>query len=96
MAHSAAVVVLMVAVVLLHVLSWNCELASAALSAGFYATTCASAETTVRSTVATAFAADKTIAASLIRLHFHDCLVNVRLKARFCNSSETFGLHSSN
>lgn len=96
MAHSAAVVVLMVAVVLLHVLSWNCELASAALSAGFYATTCASAETTVRSTVATAFAADNTIAASLIRLHFHDCLVNVRLKARFCNSSETFGLHSSN
>ena len=77
MAHSAAVLVLMVGVVLLHVLSWNCQLASAALSVGFYATKCASAEATVRSTVATAFAADKTIAASLIRLHFHDCLVNV-------------------
>ncbi|XP_031503732.1 peroxidase 43 [Nymphaea colorata] len=46
-----------------------------ALQVGFYASTCPSAESIVASTVQSSVNADKTIAASLLRLHFHDCFV---------------------
>ncbi|KAJ4763084.1 Peroxidase [Rhynchospora pubera] len=49
--------------------------AESALTVGFYSTTCPSAETTVRSAITTALNGANGPAASLIRLHFHDCFV---------------------
>lgn len=46
-----------------------------ALQVGFYDTSCSSAESIVRSAVQSAASADRTITASIIRLHFHDCFV---------------------
>lgn len=46
-----------------------------ALQVGFYDTSCSSAESIVKSAVQSAASADRTIVASVIRLHFHDCLV---------------------
>ncbi|GJZ28936.1 ribonuclease H-like domain-containing protein, partial [Tanacetum coccineum] len=40
-----------------------------------YSSTCPKAEATVRSTVETHFKDDPTVAAALLRLHFHDCFV---------------------
>ncbi|KAI3802993.1 hypothetical protein L1987_31140 [Smallanthus sonchifolius] len=45
------------------------------LKTGFYSSTCPKAEATVRSTVAAHFKNDPTVAAGLLRLHFHDCFV---------------------
>ncbi|XP_022144860.1 peroxidase 25-like [Momordica charantia] len=45
------------------------------LSDGFYSRSCPKAESIVRSTVQSYFKADPTIAAGLLRLHFHDCFV---------------------
>ncbi|XP_021276760.1 peroxidase 25 [Herrania umbratica] len=42
---------------------------------GFYSSSCPKAEATVRSTVESHFNKDPTIAAGLLRLHFHDCFV---------------------
>ena len=44
---------------------------------GFYSKSCPQAEDKVRSTVASHFNTDPTIAAALLRLHFHDCFVQV-------------------
>ncbi|KAL5229526.1 hypothetical protein ABZP36_028302 [Zizania latifolia] len=46
------------------------------LSWGFYDETCPSAHDVVRRVIQDACVADPRIPASLIRLHFHDCLVN--------------------
>ncbi|PIA65700.1 hypothetical protein AQUCO_00100892v1 [Aquilegia coerulea] len=45
------------------------------LKTGFYSSTCPKAEAIVRSTVESHFNKDPTIAAGLLRLHFHDCFV---------------------
>ncbi|KVH93785.1 heme peroxidase [Cynara cardunculus var. scolymus] len=45
------------------------------LKSGFYSSTCPKAEATVRSTVETHFKNDPTVAAGILRLHFHDCFV---------------------
>ncbi|KAK6248397.1 hypothetical protein QUC31_019962 [Theobroma cacao] len=45
------------------------------LQNGFYSSSCSKAEATVRSTVESHFNKDPTIAAGLLRLHFHDCFV---------------------
>ncbi|KAF9613497.1 hypothetical protein IFM89_008344, partial [Coptis chinensis] len=45
------------------------------LKASFYSSTCPRAEAIVKSTVQTNFNKDPTIAAGLLRLHFHDCFV---------------------
>ncbi|KAL0559333.1 hypothetical protein IC582_003941 [Cucumis melo] len=45
------------------------------LSVGFYSKSCPKVESIVRSTVESYFKADPTIAAGLLRLHFHDCFV---------------------
>jgi peroxidase len=47
------------------------------LSFDMYFMTCPQAEDIVRSGVEQAVAADPRMAASLLRLHFHDCFVNV-------------------
>lgn len=47
------------------------------LSVGFYSKSCPKVESIVRSTVESYFKADPTIAAGLLRLHFHDCFVQV-------------------
>lgn len=46
-----------------------------ALTVGYYDRTCSSAESIVRGAVRSAVSSDRTIAASLLRLHFHDCFV---------------------
>lgn len=45
----------------------------------FYAQTCPNAESIVLSVVQDAIARDPTVAAALLRLHFHDCFVEVSL-----------------
>lgn len=47
------------------------------LQTGFYSSTCPKAESTVRSTVEKYFNRDATVAPGLLRLHFHDCFVQV-------------------
>lgn len=49
----------------------------AQLKTGFYSTSCPNAEAIVRSTVVSHFSKDLTIAPGLLRLHFHDCFVQV-------------------
>ncbi|XP_061361016.1 peroxidase 44-like [Gastrolobium bilobum] len=45
------------------------------LRIGFYSSSCPSAEAIVREVVQRRFNKDKTIAAALLRMHFHDCFV---------------------
>lgn len=47
------------------------------LSVGFYDGTCPDAEAIVRAVVREAALSDSTIPAVLLRLHFHDCFVEV-------------------
>ncbi|GLT68628.1 hypothetical protein SLA2020_408390 [Shorea laevis] len=57
---------------MLLLLSITCQ---AKLSSTFYAKTCPNALSTIRTTIRSAIAAERRMAASLIRLHFHDCFV---------------------
>lgn len=52
-------------------------MASAQLSANFYSTSCPNALSTIRTAVNSAVSSDPRMGASLLRLHFHDCFVNV-------------------
>ena len=54
-------------------------LVSAQLSPTFYATSCPNALSTINSAVNSAVSSEKRMGASLLRLHFHDCFVNVTL-----------------
>ena len=54
-----------------------CFVARSQLTPGFYATTCPNLPRIVRKEVFKAIKNEMRMAASLIRLHFHDCFVNV-------------------
>lgn len=54
----------------------ECE---AQLSSAFYDNTCPKALSTIRKAIRTAVSRERRMAASLIRLHFHDCFVQVTL-----------------
>lgn len=56
---------------------------NAQLSATFYSTTCPNVSSIVRGVVQNALRSDARIGASLIRLHFHDCFVDVNLDPCF-------------
>lgn len=58
-------------------LLFGVQLAEGALSSNYYSTTCPFAEFTVRNTVNQALRTDPTLAGGLLRLHFHDCFVQV-------------------
>ena len=57
-------------------LSWFAE-TQQGLTPRFYYSSCPKAEAIVRSTVESHFNKDPTIAAGVLRLHFHDCFVQV-------------------
>ncbi|XVE91905.1 hypothetical protein REPUB_Repub01dG0051600 [Reevesia pubescens] len=63
------------AAVVVMVLVFMCSACQAQLSSTFYANTCPNAVTTIRTAIRTAIARERRMAASLIRLHFHDCFV---------------------
>jgi peroxidase len=50
---------------------------SDALQVGFYQKSCPEAEMIIRKTVLSYYENDPTVAAPLLRLHFHDCFVEV-------------------
>jgi len=49
----------------------------AQLSSKFYDSTCPNALSTIRTVIRSAVSKERRMAASLIRLHFHDCFVQV-------------------
>jgi peroxidase len=62
--------------------------ASAQLSSeDYYDASCPAALLTIRSAVATAVLLDRRMGASLLRLHFHDCFVQVMMNHHASRSS---------
>ena len=64
-------------IVALLVLAVSAQLGAAALSPGYYNTTCPNLESIVRGVVAQDRAANIRTVGSIIRLFFHDCFVEV-------------------
>ncbi|KAL9366071.1 hypothetical protein Peur_037270 [Populus x canadensis] len=56
-------------------LTSSCFPSQAQLSSNFYDSTCPNALTTIRTAIRRAVSSERRMAASLIRLHFHDCFV---------------------
>jgi len=54
-------------------------LCDAELSSTFYDSACPIALSTIRTVIRSAVSAERRMAASLIRLHFHDCFVQVHI-----------------
>nr|POF26732.1 cationic peroxidase 1 [Quercus suber] len=55
---------------------------SAQLSSTFYAKSCPNALSTIKSAIDSAISSEARMGASLIRLHFHDCFVNVQEQSK--------------
>jgi len=53
------------------------SMVSAQLTANFYDKSCPNALNTIKTAVRSAVAGENRMGASLLRLHFHDCFVNV-------------------
>lgn len=65
--------------ILISLLSLNYMPCKAQLSTTFYDTTCPNALSTIQSSVSAAVSSNRRNAALLIRLHFHDCFVQVMI-----------------
>lgn len=63
---------------------------NANLSPHFYDKVCPQALPVIRSVVQRAISREPRIGASLLRLHFHDCFVNVSYSARSCHIKHSF------
>jgi len=64
----------------------------AQLSSKFYDSTCPNALTTIRTVTRSAVSKERRMAASLIRLHFHDCFVQVPTSLHFLCSHQYHAL----
>ncbi|XWS69414.1 hypothetical protein CRYUN_Cryun04dG0176900 [Craigia yunnanensis] len=78
-----------------------CSACQAQLSSTFYANTCPNALSTIRTSIRSAIARERRMAASLIRLHFHDCFVqgcdaSILLDNSPSITSEKFVLQNNN
>jgi len=74
MAHRNPSITIGFVVTTLVLLATVCD---AQLSSKFYDSTCPNALSTIRTVIRTAVSKERRMAASLIRLHFHDCFVQV-------------------
>lgn len=72
-------------IVVLIVIMWTCCYSHAQLSTDFYKQSCPSLFYVVRREVQRAVTRERRMAASLLRLFFHDCFVNVGF--HFCNDT---------
>ena len=52
------------------------------LTVGYYSQRCPKAETIIFTEIQKVYSTDNSIAAALLRMHFHDCFVNVSVSAR--------------
>ncbi|XP_044483514.1 lignin-forming anionic peroxidase-like [Mangifera indica] len=66
-----------------------CVQSEAKLSSNFYDSTCPNALTTIRTAIRTAISRERRMAASLVRLHFHDCFVQGCDASILLNDSST-------
>ncbi|XVF02942.1 hypothetical protein REPUB_Repub04eG0218100 [Reevesia pubescens] len=79
----------------------SCSAIQAQLSSTFYANTCPNALSTIRTSIRSAIARERRMAASLIRLHFHDCFVqgcdaSILLDNSPTITSEKFAIQNNN
>lgn len=72
---------LMELLLLIELLLFGVQLSVGALTSNYYAAICPFAEFIVRNTVNQALRSDSTLAGGLLRLHFHDCFVQVYLNS---------------
>jgi peroxidase len=79
-----------ISVLVLVVVAKAATAASAQLSSTFYDTSCPKALATIKSGVTAAVSSNPRMGASLLRLHFHDCFVNVRKFQCFTITGTTF------
>lgn len=68
----------------------NAQFGGASLTPEYYLWTCPEAEPIVFDGVARAVARDSRMAASLLRMHFHDCFVQVNPLPPFCTLAHRF------
>lgn len=72
---SFAATALILSVLVLLLANLQCE---AKLSPTYYDRTCPKALSTIRTSIRQAVSRERRMAASVVRLHFHDCFVQVR------------------
>lgn len=65
--------------IVLVVVILSCQSVYSQLQVGFYSSSCSLAEFIVKDEVRKGFIRDRGVAAGLVRMHFHDCFVRVRI-----------------